>query len=222
VTADPPSRPLAARRILIVDDQPSIRGVLEVALSEAGADVWTAADGPAALNSLETALPDLILLDLVMPRMNGWQVIQALATSPRTATIPVVLQTSAEDFASFDRARKHGVAAFISKPFRLGEVIETCRRIAEGARPLQGRGTAQETVPAVTIRSPQGDLIAVGQLLDLSPRGAQVELAVPLALAQKVQLTLEREGAPGIRSGEVRWMSRVGLRFHHGLFLEPE
>lgn len=222
MTADAPSRPLAARRILIVDDQPSIRGVLEVALTEAGAQVWTAADGPAALNSLESATPDLILLDLVMPRMNGWQVIQALATSPRTAAIPVVLQTSAEDFASFDRARKHGVAAFISKPFRLGEVIETCRRIAEGARPLQGRTPPAETMPTVSVRSLAGELIASGQLLDLSPRGAQVELAVPLALAQKIQLTLQRGGRPEMRTGEVRWMTRVGLRFHHGLFLEPE
>jgi len=222
VTSDSSSRPLSARRILIVDDQPSIWGVLEVALSEAGADVWTASNGPAALDSLVSTIPDLILLDLVMPGMNGWQVIEALTNSPRTAAIPVVLQTSAEDFASFDRARKKGVAAFISKPFRLSEVIETCRRITEGARPLQGTSTRGDSLPSVAVRSSAGELIAVGYLLDLSLRGAQIDLEIPLALAQRIHLTLDHGGTTETRLAEVRWMTRVGVRFHHGLFLRAE
>ena len=52
--------PLAGRRILVVDDQPSIRGILETALSEAGADVWSVPDGPTAITLLETANPELI------------------------------------------------------------------------------------------------------------------------------------------------------------------
>lgn len=211
--------PLVRRRILVVDDQPSIRGVLEVALSEAGADVWSAPDGPAALASLESSLPDLILLDLVMPVMNGWQVLDRLMASKRTATIPVVLQTSAADFTSFDRARRRGVAAFISKPFRLNEVVETCRRILDGARPLQGRPEILEDAPAVQVRDAKGNLLAMGRLLDLADRGAQAELESPLSLAQRVLLTVHQPTGVVTLQAEVRWVSRVGELYHHGLFL---
>ena len=83
--------PLGRRHILIVDDQPSILGLLEVALSQAGAEVRSTADGPEALATLESALPDLILLDLAMPAMDGWQVIDRLMASASTAAIPVGL-----------------------------------------------------------------------------------------------------------------------------------
>ena len=209
--------PLASRRILIVDDQPSIRGILELALSEAGADVWTADDGPSALRSVADALPDLILLDLVMPGMNGWDVIRALSASPRTADVPVVLQTSAEDFASFDRAKKHGVAAFISKPFRLGEVIETCRRIFEGARPLQGRTVQGEEVPLAQVRDTSGNLLGVGRLLDVGPTGALLDLEAVLSLGQSVSVIYSEAASTLTLTGQVRWVSRSGDRFQVGL-----
>lgn len=211
--------PLAGRRILVVDDQPSIRGVLEVALTEAGADVWSAADGPEALETIASSTPDLILLDLAMPGMNGWQVIEELTAKPRTAAIPVVLQTSAEDFGSFERARKQGVAAFISKPFRLNEVVETCRRIFEGARPLQGRSKASDESPVARLHDDRGNLLAVGRLLDRGPRGAQVELESPLRLALRVALTVHEAAGAVTLQAEVRWVTRVGERFHHGLLI---
>lgn len=217
-----PAGPLTQRQILIVDDQPSIRGVLEVALSEAGAEVWSAPDGPAALASLESALTDLILLDLVMPEMDGWHVIDRLLASSRTSAIPVVLQTSAVDFTSFDRARRRGVAAFISKPFRLNEVVETCRRILDGARPLQGRTARSDDAPAVQVRDAQGNLLSMGRLLDLADRGAQAELESPLELAQHVLLTVHEPAGILTLEAEVRWVTRVGERYHHGLFLRRD
>jgi CheY-like chemotaxis protein len=209
--------PLASRRILVVDDQPSIRGILELALTEAGADVWTAEDGSAALRSIEESLPDLILLDLVMPGLNGWDVIQALSASPRTAAIPVVLETSAEDYGSFDRAKKQGVAAFISKPFRLGEVIETCRRILSGARPLQGTKLPSEASAPVQLRDKIGNLIGVGHLLDEGLSGAQIESDTPLSLGQSVTLTYRGPGGLVTLEGQVRWLTRAGGAYHLGL-----
>jgi CheY-like chemotaxis protein len=209
--------PLASRRILVVDDQPSIRGILELALTEAGADVWTAEDGSTALRSVDEALPELILLDLVMPGLNGWDVIQALSASPRTAAIPVVLETSAEDFGSFDRARKQGVAAFISKPFRLGEVIETCRRILGGARPLQGMELPADAVSPVQLRDGAGNLIGMGRLLDSGPSGAQVESETPLSLGQAVTLTYSGPAGFVTLEGQVRWLTRVGTGYQMGL-----
>jgi CheY-like chemotaxis protein len=213
--------PLEGRKILVVDDQPSIRGILETVLTEAGADVWCASDGATALALLETANPELILLDLAMPGMNGWQVLEALSSTPRTAGIPVVLQTSAEDFPSFQRARKHGVAAFVSKPFRLAEVVETCRRILEGARPLQGRREGGEAMPPIQMRDAEDNLVALGRLLDLDARGARVELESPLEPGRRLTLVTQEGDKVATRQAEIRWVSPVGGRYHHGLSFLP-
>ena len=208
---------LHGRKILVIDDQPSIRGVLETALVEAGADVWCVPDGPAALTLLQTAEPDLILLDLAMPGMNGWQVLEALAGTPRTAGIPVVLETSAEDFPSFQRARRHGVAAFVSKPFRLAEVVETCRRILEGARPLQGRQEGGDATPPIQMRDADDNLVALGWLLNMDARGAQVDLEIALEPGRRLTLVTQDGAQVNTRPAEVRWVNPVGGRFHHGL-----
>jgi len=209
--------PLAGRRILVVDDQPSIRGILETALSEAGADVWCVGDGPTAITLLETANPELILLDLAMPGMNGWQVLETLSGQPRTAAIPVVLETSAEDFPSFQRARTLGVAAFVNKPFRLGEVVETCRRILEGARPLQGRHERRDATPPIQMRDADDNLVALGWLLNVDARGAQVDLESPLEPGRRLTLVTQDGAQVTTRPAEVRWVTPVGGRFHHGL-----
>jgi CheY-like chemotaxis protein len=209
--------PLVGRRILVVDDQPSIRGILETALSEAGADVWCVGDGPTAITLLETANPELILLDLAMPGMNGWQVLETLSGQPRTAAIPVVLETSAEDFPSFQRARKLGVAAFVNKPFRLAEVVETCRRILEGARPLQGRHERRDSTPPIQMRDADDNLVALGWLLNVDARGAQVDLESPLEPGRRLTLVTQDGAQVTTRPAEVRWVTPVGGRFHHGL-----
>ena len=202
--------PLSSRRILVVDDQAQIRGLLHVALTEAGADVSTASGGADAIVMVGVSPPDLILLDLAMPGMTGWQVLEALKASRKTASIPVVLQTSAEDFASFDKARKLSVAAFVSKPFRLSEVVETCRRILGGARPLQGRAQPAPEEPRVEIRDASDKVLSAGTLMDMATRGAQVDLERPLAVAQRVTLVVHEGPHTGSHhDAEVRWITQV-------------
>lgn len=202
----------------MIDDQPSIRGVIQLALEEAGADVWTAGDGPSAMLLLESSTPDLVLLDQAMPGMDGWAVIESLRASKRTAAIPIVLVTTARDLSSFELARNLGVAAFVSKPFRLNEVIQTSRRILEGARPLQGRKERDAEGPSVQIRDPAGALIGMGRLLDLDGKGAQVEFDRPLPSGARFELVLSEGGARTL-SGEIRWVRKAGDSFHHGLRL---
>src|SRR5207247_11458731 len=134
--------------------------------------------------------------------------------------IPVVLETSAEDVDSFDRARKQGVAAFISKPFRLSEVVETCRRIFEGARPLQGRAKEEQDLPPVQVRDEQARVIAIGRLVDLGSRGAQLDLERPLAPGQRVSITLQTPGGVITRAAEIRWVAPEQTRYYHGLVLK--
>ena len=210
--------PLASRRILVVDDQASIRGLLHIALTEAGADVSTASSGTDAIVMVGVSPPDLILLDLAMPGMSGWQVLDALKASRKTSAIPVVLQTSAEDFASFDKARKLSVAAFVSKPFRLSEVVETCRRILGGARPLQGRPQPAPEEAKVEIRDASDKVLSAGTLMDMATRGAQVDLERPLVVAQRVTLVVREGPHMGMHhDAEVRWITQVDGRYQHGL-----
>jgi two-component system chemotaxis response regulator CheY len=209
--------PLAERRILVIDDQESIRSVLRTALTEAGAEVLEAVGGADALQTATREIPDLILLDIAMPGMNGWQVLEALRSVAETAGIPVVLETSSGDFPSYEQARKHSVAAFISKPFRLVDVVETCRRILGGARPLMGRD-AQDAPPAsVQVRDTEERLLAVGTLVDADAGGAQIEIDAALGQGQQVMVTVLGPAGPERYQAEVRWISSDGRRFVHGL-----
>jgi CheY-like chemotaxis protein len=215
---DDKPRPLAYRRILLVDDQPSIRDVLEVTLAGAGADVWSAASGEAALAALRDGIPDLIMLDLHMPGMTGWDVLRALKQSSHTANIPVILQSSARDLASFDEARKQGVAAFLSKPYRLNEALETCRRVLGGARPLQGRDAEpEEDRLPVQIRDPAGTLLSIGHFLDHSEGGALLELENSLPLGHAIHVVYNDGQGLVIRVAEVRWVRSAAPHYQHGL-----
>ena len=208
---------LASRRILVVDDQAAIRRLLQTGLTDAGAEVWTAPEGGSALSMLEEVQPELILLDLSMPGVTGWDVLESLRASGRHVDVPVILQTSADDFDSFERARSLGVAAFVSKPFRLGEVVETCRRVLEGAVPLTGRAAPGGGLPLVQLRDPAGTLLSTGRLLDLAPRGAQVDIDRPLTPGQQVILMVQVPEGPIECPAEVRWVTQAGGGFQHGL-----
>ena len=213
----PNPTPLDARRILIIDDQDSIRSVLRTALTEAGAEVLEAGGGADGIEVATRQIPDLILLDIAMPGMNGWQVLEALRGVAETAGIPVVLETSSGDFPSYEQARRHSVAAFISKPFRLVDVVETCRRVLGGARPLMGREPQDAAPASVQVRDAQDRLLAVGTLVDADGGGAQIEIDTALGQGQQVVVTVLGAAGPERHQAEVRWVSSDGRRFVHGL-----
>ena len=149
--------------------------------------------------------------------MNGWQVLESLRAVAETASIPVVLETSSGDFPSYELARKHSVAAFISKPFRLVDVVETCRRTLGGARPLMGREAHDPPPASVQVRDTQERLLAVGTLVDADTGGAQIEIDTALGQGQQVVLTILGAAGPERFQAEVRWVSSDGRRFVHGL-----
>jgi CheY-like chemotaxis protein len=214
------SGPLASRRILVVDDQASVRDVLGRVLAEAGASVRAAADGDSALRAIKAEVPELILLDLAMPVMDGWQVIKALQTSEGTASVPVILETSSDDLMSFRRAQRLGAAAFISKPFRLNDVIETCRRVLEGDRPLRGRSWAGPEASRVELASLEGEILSRGVVLEMDPRETHLDLVRPLALHLVVRLFVDT--FEGSRLARVQWVRATGNRYHHGLAFVAE
>jgi CheY-like chemotaxis protein len=103
-------------RLLYVDDDPILREFAVVHLSSANADVTTAGDGQEALQRLDEADFDLMLLDLEMPRMDGFATLKAIQTQERLRALPVIVVTGREDVMAIDRAFLEGATSFSSKP----------------------------------------------------------------------------------------------------------
>jgi CheY-like chemotaxis protein len=129
--SDQSSRPRqrAARhrqRILVVDDDRDLRELLAAVLSTAGYEVLTAENGAAALSVLRTVLPDLIILDLMMPVMNGWQFREAQTALPDYARIPVICLSG--HHAARHQATVLGISSCVVKPFEIDDLIEVVNR----------------------------------------------------------------------------------------------
>ncbi len=105
-----------ALRILYVDDDPILREFAQVHLTTDAATVAVAEDGLAALERLDEAPPDVMLLDLEMPRMDGFEVLRRLRADAAYARLPVIVATGREDVAAIDRAFREGATSFVVKP----------------------------------------------------------------------------------------------------------
>ena len=104
-----------ARRILVAEDDRFLRKAAEMALKRQGYTVLTAADGEEALRTARSVLPDLILLDLIMPKLNGFDVLQALKKDAPTAHIPVIILTNLGQDRDVQQAMDAGATAYFIK-----------------------------------------------------------------------------------------------------------
>jgi putative two-component system response regulator len=109
-------------RILVVDDEAANRGLVRRVLEPLGYEVVEASDGQEALADIAAHHPDLVLLDLVMPIMDGYAVVQALKSDPKTRLIPVVMLTSQAQISEKIRAVEYGVDDYLYKPFHVVEL----------------------------------------------------------------------------------------------------
>lgn len=112
--------------ILIVDDEPNIRQLLRLELTEAGYDVIDASSGDAALVKTRLARPDLIILDVLMPGVSGFGVVGALRADPDTAHIPIVILSVAEEAK---RALELGATACLTKPVDVPYLLSTVEQL---------------------------------------------------------------------------------------------
>jgi len=115
--------------ILVVDDEPGNRGLLRKILEAAGYEVSEASDGEEALSALAFAVPDLVLLDALMPNLDGYGVCERLKGNPRTKLIPVVMLTSLGELPDKLRAVDLGVDDFLTKPFQVPELLARVRSL---------------------------------------------------------------------------------------------
>jgi two-component system, cell cycle response regulator DivK len=119
----PKDSEVATWDVLIVDDEPDNVGVAEKVLVFNGARVRTAGDGVEGMQRLRESLPMLILLDLSMPHMDGWEMLRQIRSNPATANIVVIAVTAHAMFGDAERAIEAGFDGYITKPFRLGEFL---------------------------------------------------------------------------------------------------
>ncbi len=137
---------MSSAHILIVDDDPDLQEVLALTLEAAGHRVSQAPHGALALECVARELPDLILLDMKMPVMDGWAFAAAFHARHGDG-VPLVVVTAAEDARS--RARETGAAAWLGKPFDLDALLETVERLlAHRAWPLDGGAHGTRSAPA--------------------------------------------------------------------------
>lgn len=115
-------------RILLVDDESKIRVITKVMLEKAGHEVVEAESGADGLKILETDRPDLILLDIMMPGMEGWEVCERIKTNNKLRDIPVVMFTVRTSEEDHEMGAECGADDHIDKPFTMGELLETVEK----------------------------------------------------------------------------------------------
>jgi CheY-like chemotaxis protein len=140
----PRERPL----VLVVDDEASIRLLCRVNLRLEGIDTVEAGDGPSAVRAASELKPDLVLLDVMMPEMDGWQVAAQLAEDDATCEIPIVFLTARAESADFLHGYELGAVGYVSKPFdptALGSTLhDVLDRVTRGERDALRRERIEE------------------------------------------------------------------------------
>jgi CheY-like chemotaxis protein len=152
---------VAGETVLVIDDSPTILKVVQLVLTKAGFLVHTASDGEEGIARARAERPDLILLDFVMPKMNGYQVCRAIAESPELKNVPVVLMSAKGDQVGERFVKVMGIVDYITKPFSpeaitavVQHTIEkyprSAREAAPSPPPTSERAAAPATPPPPT------------------------------------------------------------------------
>jgi two-component system, OmpR family, alkaline phosphatase synthesis response regulator PhoP len=121
-------------RVLVVDDDAPIRLLCRVNLEAEGMEVLEAVDGADGLELARTERPDVVLLDVMLPKLDGWRVAEALLEDPRTGEIPIVFLTARAELRDQARGLEIGGIDYITKPFNPVELADLIRSLLERVR----------------------------------------------------------------------------------------
>ncbi len=155
-------------RVLIVEDEPDIRELVVHHLKREGYQVSVAASGEEALRQVQASPPDLVLLDLMMPAMNGLEVCRRLRQDPVTASLPIVMLTAKGDEVDRVLGLEIGADDYVVKPFSPKELLARVRAVLR--RSLPAPGASPTTLGALTI-DPGTHTVSVGdEVLALTPK----------------------------------------------------
>ena len=164
MSARPPNQAFdrtSSEVVLIVDDVPDNLSVLHDALDESGYTVLVATGGEAALQRADQALPDIVLLDAMMPGMDGFEVAKRLKASPRTAHIPIIFMTGLTETEHLVAALEAGGVDYVTKPIKPKEVLARMGVHMQGARQARQTRNALDAFgyASITVRASDGKLM---------------------------------------------------------------
>lgn len=120
------------KTILAVDDESDVLLIIKTALFSEGYNVFTATNGPDAIAIAQDEKPDLIILDMMMPEMNGFEVLKCLRESEDTETIPVIMLTGVSDKSKIREALESGIDYYIVKPFEFHDLLSKVKIVLSG------------------------------------------------------------------------------------------
>lgn len=161
-------------RALVVDDEPQMAGIVAYALETQGFEVMLAYDGPQALEKIESAQPDLVVLDVMLPTLDGFEVCRRVR---ETTTTPIMLLTARKEDEDVIQGLELGADDYMTKPFNPREVALRAQAIVR--RSGWGKAQAVITIGALQIDSSNHRALLDGQLLHLTPN--EFKLLVCLA-----------------------------------------
>ncbi|MBM3359195.1 MAG: response regulator [Betaproteobacteria bacterium] len=119
------------KRILIADDEPNIVTLLEFLMQQSGYDIRSASNGEDALRAVSEYHPHLVLLDVMMPLRNGYEVCQTMRESPEFDDVKIIMLTAKGREAEMAKGLASGADAYVTKPFATKELVETVKRLLE-------------------------------------------------------------------------------------------
>lgn len=118
-------------RVLIVEDEPNIVLSLEILLRRAGYETLSTGDGEEALELIQRTHPEVVLLDIMLPKRNGYEVCRFVKSDPTLSSIPVIMLTAKGQEVEILKGLELGASAYIAKPFGNAEVLEAVRAALE-------------------------------------------------------------------------------------------
>jgi DNA-binding response OmpR family regulator len=166
-----PEKPSAAggrvARVLVVEDEPDVAEMMRYNLGKEGYEVRLAVNGTDALRQVKEARPDVILLDIMVPQLNGWEICRRLKQAPETASIPVIMVTGRVEEGDKVLGFELGADDYVTKPFSPRELVARVRAVTR-------RGRAGDEAAGQPLRA--GDLEIDRQRFEVKMKGRLVEL----------------------------------------------
>lgn len=139
---------MAQQVVLVVDDSPTVRKIVQITLQRENIRVVTAGDGLSALAAVSDTQPDLILLDIVLPRMDGYNICHLVRNNPEYRDLPIIMLSGKDGIFDKMRGRLAGSTEYITKPFDSSELVQAVRRYLDtpAARERAARRESQRAM----------------------------------------------------------------------------
>jgi DNA-binding response OmpR family regulator len=129
---------MSAKTVLVVEDSDPTRRLIEMCLTMEGLNVVHCADGESGLEMARDLLPDVIILDIALPGIDGWEVLERLRDEAATSAIPVLVATAHDSSTFREKAQTATADAFVGKPFNLNDLRTAINRLLERPIPADG------------------------------------------------------------------------------------